>query len=112
MVNLLLIFAPEKFLILFLMIKSFKIVALLEGVSLLLLLFFAMPMKYICNMPQFVKVVGMAHGLLFIGYIIMAVMLKSQEKWPVKKFLFICLASVIPFGTFYMERKYFRSAGL
>jgi integral membrane protein len=94
------------------MIKSFKIVALLEGVSLLLLLFFAMPMKYICDMPQFVRVIGMAHGLLFIGYIIMAGMLRSEEQWPVKKFLFICLASIVPFGTFYMERKYFRSAGL
>lgn len=92
------------------MIKSFKIVALLEGVSLLLLFFFAMPMKYIFDMPEFVRVIGMAHGLLFIGYIIMAFMLKGEENWDNKKFGIVCLASIVPFGTFYIERKYFRDA--
>lgn len=92
------------------MIKTFKFVALLEGASLLLLLFFAMPMKYMFDQPIFVKTIGMAHGLLFIGYIIMAIMLKIELRWNVKKFLEICLASIIPFGTFYIERKYLRNA--
>lgn len=91
------------------MIKSFKTVALLEGISLLLLLFFAVPMKHIFNMPVFVSIIGMAHGLLFIGYIILASMLKSEEKWASKKFVMICLASIVPLGTFYMERKYFKN---
>ncbi len=86
----------------------FKIVALLEGSSLLLLLLFAMPMKYMFQEPIFVKTVGMAHGLLFIGYILMAIMLKMEQEWSFKKFLIICTASVIPFGTFYVERKYFK----
>ena len=90
--------------------KTFKIVALLEGVSLLLLFFFAMPMKYMFGMPEFVRIIGMAHGLLFIGYIILAYMLKIEERWDNKKFLVVCLASMIPFGTFYIERKYFRNA--
>ena len=88
--------------------KTFKIVALLEGISLLLLFFFAMPMKYIFSMPEYVRDIGMAHGLLFIGYIILAFMLKSEENWNNKKFLIVCLASVVPFGTFYIDRKYFR----
>jgi len=92
------------------MIKTFKIVALVEGISLLLLFFFAMPMKYIFDMPDFVRVIGMAHGLLFIGYIILAFMFKSEEGWDNKKFLIVCAASIIPFGTFYIERKYFRNA--
>jgi integral membrane protein len=92
------------------MLKVFKIIAFLEGVSLLLLLFFAMPMKYICEQPVFVKTIGMAHGLLFIGYILVALMLKLEEKWHINKFLIICLASIIPFGTFYIERKYLRNA--
>ena len=92
------------------MIKIFKIIAFLEGISLLLLLFFAMPMKYIYEQPIFVKTIGMAHGLLFIGYILLAIMLKIEEKWELKKFASICMASVIPFGTFYIERKYFRNA--
>jgi integral membrane protein len=92
------------------MIKIFKIIAFLEGISLLLLLFFAMPMKYIYEQPIFVKTIGMAHGLLFIGYILLAIMLKIEEKWEIKKFAIICIASIIPFGTFYIEKKYLRHA--
>lgn len=91
------------------MTRLFKIVATLEGVSLLALLFIAMPLKYVWDMPEYVRVVGMAHGLLFIVYIIIASMLKSELKWPLNKYLIICLASVIPFGTFYIEYKYFKN---
>lgn len=92
------------------MIKYFKIIALLEGISLLLLFFFAMPMKYIFDQPIFVKTIGMAHGILFISYIIMAIMLKIEENWNLKKLGIICLASIVPFGTFYIEKKYMRNA--
>jgi integral membrane protein len=92
------------------MIKFFKIVALLEGISLLLLLFFAMPMKYIFELPIYVKIIGMAHGLLFIAYIALAIMNKIEEQWEIKKFLIICVASVVPFGTFYIEKKYLQNA--
>ena len=90
--------------------KTFKIVALLEGISLLLLFFFAMPMKYAFDLPIYVRVIGMAHGLLFISYIIMAIMLKMEEQWESKKFAMVCLASIVPFGTFYIEKKYLRNA--
>jgi integral membrane protein len=90
------------------MIRFFKIIAILEGLSLLVLIFIAMPLKYIYAMPEMVAKVGMAHGVLFIAYIVMAVMLKFELNWPVKKFLTVCLASVVPFGTFYIERMYFR----
>lgn len=88
------------------MIKTFKTIALLEGLSLLALLFFAMPMKYIFDNPVFVKNIGMAHGILFMLYIAFAFLLKMEEKWDLKKFGIICLASIIPFGTFYIEQKY------
>jgi integral membrane protein len=92
------------------MLKSFKIVALLEGVSLLLLLFFAMPMKYIWEDPMYVKHIGMGHGLLFIAYIIMAIMLKFEDNWSGKKLAIVSAASIVPFGTFYVEKKYLRDA--
>ena len=92
------------------MIKYFKIIALIEGISLLLLFFFAMPMKYLFDQPVFVKNIGMAHGILFILYIIMAIMLKVEENWNLKKLGIICLASIVPFGTFYIEKKYLRNA--
>ncbi|GGC95799.1 membrane protein [Flavobacterium lutivivi] len=90
--------------------KFFKIVATLEGISLLLLLFVAMPLKYIFDLPEFVRVIGMAHGLLFIGYIILATMLKMEESWNNKKFFEVCIASIISFGTFYMEKKYLKNS--
>lgn len=92
------------------MSKFFKIVATLEGISLLLLLFVAMPLKYIFDLPEYVRVIGMAHGLLFIGYIILATMLKTEESWNNKKFFEVCIASIIPFGTFYMEKKYLKNS--
>lgn len=92
------------------MIKFFKILALVEGISALLLFFFAMPMKYIFEMPVYVKYIGMAHGLLFTAYIIVATMLKFEQNWNFKKYLEICLASIPPFGTFYIEKKYLKNA--
>lgn len=91
------------------MLKLFKFVAILEGISLLLLFFFAMPMKYAYGRPEFVKHIGMAHGLLFVAYIILATMLKFERNWSAKKFTLICLASVLPFGTFYIDRKFLRT---
>ena len=90
--------------------KNFKILALVEGISALLLFFFAMPMKYAFDMPIFVRYIGMAHGLLFTAYILMATMLKFEDDWNWKKYAIICLASIPPFGTFYIEKKYLRNA--
>ena len=89
------------------MVRFFKIVATLEGISLLLLFFVAMPLKYMFDNPDYIRPMGMAHGVLFIAYIFMALMLKFEQDWPVKKLLIICLASIVPFGTFYIEWKYF-----
>lgn len=92
------------------MIRLFKFVAVLEGLSLLLLLFFAMPMKYIWHEPFYVKTIGMAHGVLFVAYMIIAVVLKFTENWSWTKLGVVSLASLVPFGTFYIERKYFSRA--
>lgn len=92
------------------MVKFFKVIALLEGLSLLALLFIAMPMKYMFGDPFLVKHVGMAHGVLFVGYVMMAIIMKFELSWSWKKFGLVCLASIVPFGTFYMEKKYFPKA--
>lgn len=89
-------------------LNIFRITALLEGVSYILLLFIATPVKYLLNDPQFVKLLGMPHGLLFIGYIIMAFMLKSELNWNNKQFTAVLVASILPFGTFYIDRKYLK----
>ena len=89
--------------------KAFRIVSFLEGISYLLLLFVAVPIKYFGEDESFVKMLGMPHGLLFIGYIILATMLKYELEWKSKVFWMILVASIIPFGTFYIDRKYLRS---
>ena len=86
--------------------KIFRVVAFLEGVSYLLLLFIATPIKYLAEDPQYVKMLGMPHGLLFIGYIILAFLLKPSYKWNNKTFFIVLIASLIPFGTFYVDKKY------
>lgn len=91
------------------MLKIFKITALIEGISALLLFFFAMPMKYINNDPFYVKHIGMIHGILFTLYIVLATILKFKEKWELKKYFIICIASIPPFGTFYVEKKYLQN---
>ena len=90
------------------MTRFFKIVATLEGLSLLFLFFVAMPLKHFAGNKEIVFYTGLTHGLLFIAYIIMAVMLKIEQDWDWKKFGLVCIASVVPFGTFYIERKYFK----
>jgi integral membrane protein len=92
------------------MLRFFKIIAFLEGTSFLLLLFFAMPLKYIFENPSYMSPIGMTHGLLFIGYIILAIVLKYEESWDRKKFGIVAVASIIPFGTFYVDKKYLRNA--
>ncbi|MBB1149648.1 MULTISPECIES: DUF3817 domain-containing protein [unclassified Myroides] len=87
------------------MVNLFRITAFLEGVSLLLLLFIAMPLKYIWDSPYMVQKVGMAHGILFIAYIVFAFLIKNELKWSNKTLFFVCFASVIPFGTFIIEKK-------
>ena len=87
----------------------FRLVALLEGVSYLLLLFVAVPIKYMQGNPEYVKLLGMPHGLLFVAYILLAIVVGMEQKWN-KKILFIVLiASVLPFGTFYVDKKYLKN---
>lgn len=92
------------------MLKFFKMLAILEGISALLLFFFAVPMKYMFQEPIYVKHIGMAHGVLFTLYIITATVLKFKENWNFKKYFIICIASIPPFGTFYIEKKYLKNA--
>lgn len=88
------------------MIKLFRITSYLEGISYLLLLFVGVPLKYFGNNEILVKSLGMPHGLLFLSYILLAFFIKSDFKWNTKEFIIILIASVIPFGTFYVDRKF------
>ena len=86
----------------------FRIVAFAEGVSYLLLLFIAVPIKYILYNDLFVKLLGMPHGVFFIIYILLAIRFVLIKKTSVKDSIIILIASLVPFGTFYVERKYLK----
>jgi len=86
------------------MIPIFKIVSFLEGVSYILLLFVAVPIKYMQGDPTYVKWLGMPHGLLFVAYIVLATLLKYELNWSFKKYSIVCLLSLIPFGTFFVGK--------
>tara|TARA_B100000767_G_scaffold108000_1_gene103489 strand:+ start:295 stop:573 length:279 start_codon:yes stop_codon:yes gene_type:complete len=89
--------------------KAFRLISFLEGISYLLLLFIAVPIKYIQGNELYVKILGMPHGILFIGYILLAILIQKKMKWNLKAMVVISLASIIPFGTFYVDKKYLRS---
>lgn len=88
------------------LVRIFRWVSSLEAISFLVLLGIAMPLKYIWDMPQAVSVIGMAHGVLFVAYLLLAYYVGEQLKWPGRTLLIVMLCAVLPFGPFYAERKY------
>lgn len=91
------------------MIGRLRLVGFLEGLSFLLLLGVAMPMKYMLDLPQAVRVIGMLHGILFILYVALSILATYHYRWTIRTMLLLCLASVLPFGTFYADTKLLRN---
>lgn len=85
-----------------------RLVAFLEGLSFIVLLFIAMPLKYMADMPMMVRYVGMAHGVLFIAYLAYVYMARQEFKWSNGKTVLALVLSVVPFGTFWADWKLFR----
>ncbi|MCM4157371.1 DUF3817 domain-containing protein [Gramella sp. AN32] len=85
---------------------AFKWISILEGISFLLLLLIAMPLKYVWDMPQMVEHVGMAHGVLFILYVAACLSLVKRMNWSWIQTGLILGCSLIPFGPFYVEKRY------
>lgn len=75
-----------------------------EGVSYLVLLFVAMPLKYIFDMPLGVKIVGSIHGGLFVAYILLLTIVHIKLKLKISQSIGLFLMSLIPFGTFYLHK--------
>ena len=86
-------------------IQTLRILGFIEGVSYLLLLGIAMPMKYFFGLPMAVKIVGMAHGVLFIAYCLLLALQMRANKWTLAFGIYLFVATLIPFGTFVTDRK-------
>ena len=85
-------------------LRQLRLVALLEGSSFLVLLFVAMPLKYLAGLPLAVRIVGSLHGLLFILFLIALYRAARQQTWPISRTLLAFLSSIVPFGTFVFDR--------
>jgi integral membrane protein len=76
-----------------------------EGLSFVVLLFIAMPLKYMYDFPLAVKYVGWAHGLLFVVYVSLAYYVKETQRQSFLKFIYAFIAALVPFGTFIYDRQ-------
>lgn len=86
-------------------LKRFRIISITEGISMVVLLFIAMPLKYVFYLPLMVKYVGWIHGILFMLYILILIPTSRSLRWPFMKIFMGLVASVLPFGPFLFDRK-------
>lgn len=84
---------------------KFRLIAFMEGISYLILLGIAMPLKYKFGFEFAVKYTGWAHGILFISYVILLLIVWKQYHWSFKKAVFAFIASLLPFGTFIYDKQ-------
>jgi integral membrane protein len=84
-------------------IGRLRIIGFAEGISLLVLMGIAMPLKYLAGIPGAVRVVGWIHGVLFVVFMISVLIVFFRYKWPFKKLVLAFLAAFFPFGTFLFD---------
>jgi len=84
-------------------IGRLRAIGLVEGVSFLVLLGVAMPLKYFAGLPQAVKVVGWIHGLLFITFCMVLLQTRLDAKWNAWRTTTILVAALLPFGPFVID---------
>lgn len=82
-----------------------RVVGLLEGVSFLVLLGIAMPLKYLAGMPEMVRIVGWTHGLLFVAFLAAVAHVARRLCWPYERIAGAVAAALLPFGTFVLDRR-------
>ena len=85
------------------LLNIFRKVAIAEGISFLVLLLIAMPLKYFAGKPLAVTVIGWIHGFLFVAFMLAVLIVFFQRRWPFKKLVFAFLAAFFPFGTFIFD---------
>jgi integral membrane protein len=86
-------------------IGRLRILGIAEGISFLVLMGIAMPLKYFAGYPEAVKITGWAHGVLFVLFIFGAYLAYHQYNWPFRKLALACVAAFVPFGTFVFDAR-------
>lgn len=80
-------------------------IGIIEGISYLILLFIAMPLKYFADLPVFVRIFGMAHGILFVLFVLVLLVVWFRHRWSLIRVLGAFIASLLPFGTFVLDAR-------
>lgn len=86
-------------------LQRLRLVGTLEGISYLLLLGIAMPLKYLAGQPLAVKYTGWAHGLLFMLFLAFALEVTWKRKWPFRRLIEAFFAALLPFGPFVWDKR-------
>jgi len=89
-------------------LKILRILAVVEGISYLLLLGICVPLKYVFDIPEPTRPVGMAHGILFVAYCLWVIIVAKQKQWSIGITFLSLIASLLPFATFVAEKKFFK----
>jgi integral membrane protein len=84
-------------------LQQLRLVALLEGLSFVVLLFVAMPLKYLWGIPLAVRIVGALHGALFLIFLVTLIRAALERDWPVSRSVTAFVASLLPFGPFFFD---------
>jgi integral membrane protein len=87
------------------LLHRFRMIAIAEGISFLILLLIAMPLKYIFDIPQAVKVFGWIHGALFVAFIYSSFEVFTSFKKDIFWLAKVFAASILPFGTFVLDKE-------
>lgn len=90
-------------------IGRLRIMGFLEGLSLLILVFIALPLKYGYNNESLTKMLGPVHGALFLLFILNTISTGIEQKWKFKTTSTIVVSCLIPFGTFYVDNKFLKN---
>jgi integral membrane protein len=85
-------------------LRQLRFIAFIEGLSFVLLLFVAMPLKYFAGLPLAVRIVGGAHGLLFVLFLAALVRAATECDWTLRRSVIAFASSLVPFGTFVFDR--------
>jgi len=85
-------------------IRNFLVIGKAEGYSYLILLFIAMPLKYMFDKPEWVRIIGSLHGVLFVAFMITILILLLKKQFTFMQCVYAFLLSLVPFGTFFLKK--------
>ncbi len=91
-------------------IGKLRLIGFAEGVSYLILLFIAMPLKYLWGQPEMVRICGSIHGFLFVLYVMYVWLCKTEYRWDTRKATILLVISMVPFGNFYADKHHLRTS--